>query len=260
MPTIRRNNLSLGDLGAATGQYTKGGSLLAESESIANFRQDPISNAGISCSLHRCIGGDPNAALAFGQRNPEIKISDFYAEVSGAIDGIDGDPSNTFSQSLVESREDVILVQGTIRVVTGSFNFQNTGSYFHKIANRWQNFAKQANSTEIWKITDTDNDTGFSGNTFADYVTFNSASAAEYNAPLNEWDNQGYICGLQFVGPGGSTSHIYNGELSVSFVDVFNYDYRKRNIFEATRAYPTYSQSMVLTLKRKSLGGPGGGS
>ena len=140
----RRKDLSLAELGIATGAYDTTDTIQAQSESkVANEQ----------CKFSDCIGAAP-----FGGY-PAISMSEFTGEASGAS-GITGelqtfdvnlDPSGTpYNGTLYQ------YVLNHNQESDTQFNFQwengTTGSYFRdKIASRYQNFSSQKGSPHHWK-------------------------------------------------------------------------------------------------------------
>tara|TARA_B100000131_G_scaffold225351_1_gene216966 strand:+ start:138 stop:776 length:639 start_codon:yes stop_codon:yes gene_type:complete len=210
MPTIRRNNLSLGELGIATGQYGYSTDTMQDiSASYANNRPQ--------IELRWCNGNDTSGP---------IKFSEFYGEVSGAYDG-------KFGQELGDGDQAFTLAFSTANT-TIQFQFENTGSKFHKIANRWQCYTKRRGAPVYWEINEETAN-------FNTYFKFDPPS-------LGSEDMQPQLCNIDLVRPTSTTN--YYGSLSASFCDCFNYQFGG-----AMNIMAPYSQSARYSVKKTAGGG-----
>ena len=134
--TVRRNNLSLGELGIATGQYAY------TTDTIQTISASYVSNRP-QIKLSECNAGATAKSIYF---------SDFYGEVSGAYDGEFGNELEGGDQGWTLFTHGT--TDGTADVQIG-FQFENTGSLFRtRIASRWQNFTKRRNATVYWEINE----------------------------------------------------------------------------------------------------------
>jgi len=215
MPIIRRTNLSLGELGIATGQYGYSTNTMEEiSASYVDNRPE--------IKLSWCNASDTSGP---------IKFSEFYGDVSGANAGKFGQtlPGDSLSGNY---HYNMVMSSGTTVI---QFQFENTGSKFHRIADRWQCYTKRKGLSTYWEINEETTN-------FQNYFDFDSS-------PVLTDDTQDQTCGINLTRP-SSTTTTYYGSLSASFCDCFNYQFGG-----VLNLWAPYSQSAQYSVKKNQQGG-----